>query len=158
MNCQRCGRTLDGTAIFCAGCGSMLTRSPDRPVRSAWEKAVIAVLVGVAFVGSLAWLLAVKGQANDPAIRERERLADLKLSACYAAKGFVERRLKAPSTAKFPNCYDVAVADYSRPDYTMTLAVDAQNSFGAMLRNRYLITVRDEGANWRLVSLQDLSR
>jgi len=57
-----------------------------------------------------------------------------------AAKEAVKRRLKAPSTAKF-----VRVADYGRGRYYME--VDAQNSFGTMLRGHYCVALRGSDPN-----------
>ncbi len=41
--------------------------------------------------------------------------------------------------------------------FTVTGNVDAQNSFGAMLRMRFTCVVRDAGAERRLVSLTGLT-
>lgn len=67
--------------------------------------------------------------------------------------------LKAPSTAKFPSYYEAAV-DSSTPagggvQYVMTAYVDAENSFGAMLRNtfRCRVTVRQGSDIYRAIVL-----
>ncbi len=53
----------------------------------------------------------------------------------------VEERLKAPSTAKFSN---IEVAK-SGSTWVVTGYVDAQNSFGAMIRNRFRVEIKDNG-------------
>lgn len=60
--------------------------------------------------------------------------------ACVVAQRFVRNQLKSPSTAEFPACHTMTI---SRAGNTWTVAsyVDAQNSFGAMLRNRFLAEI-----------------
>lgn len=66
--------------------------------------------------------------------------------AYNACKKFVKDDLKAPSTASF--------ADHSVSQdgstYTVTGQVDAENSFGAKIRNDYTCTVTDTGDSWHL--------
>ena len=50
------------------------------------------------------------------------------------------KKLKAPSTAKFPSFYDNGVAAERLPDgstYRVVGYVDSQNSFGAMIRSQW---------------------
>lgn len=76
--------------------------------------------------------------------------------ACFMAQKFAKDELKAPSTAKFASC--------AAPDTTVTQTeriwnvrsfVDAQNSFGAQLRNRFTAKLIYYPAKdtWTLVSL-----
>ncbi len=70
---------------------------------------------------------------------------------------FVKRGLKAPSTAKFPWMGDsqVIVARSKDQTYTVYGYVDAQNSFGALLRSEYTGVVRQVGEDqWELVNLK----
>lgn len=66
---------------------------------------------------------------------------------------FVEKRLKAPATAEFEN----TATTESGNEWTVEGDVDAENSFGAQIRNHYVCTVAptdSTGSNWRLVDLQ----
>ena len=68
-----------------------------------------------------------------------------------ACRSFVRDHLKAPSTAEFSG---VAVKTSGQPPlFTVTGAVDSQNSFGAMIRSRWSCAVRPDGHNWRLESI-----
>ena len=60
-------------------------------------------------------------------------------AACTAAQQSVTAAFKVPATAKFQNCYDEAV---KAPDgtWTVTVAVDGQNIFGAPQRTRYRVS------------------
>lgn len=57
--------------------------------------------------------------------------------ACAYAHVFVKRQLKAPSTAKFPYCSEATIV-HDGNTWTVLSYVDAQNSFGAMLRSEFI--------------------
>lgn len=63
-------------------------------------------------------------------------------------KSHVLDRLKSPSTAEFGEV-DVST---SGPPYSVRGVVDAQNSFGASLRNSYSCVVTRGSSGWELVS------
>ena len=60
--------------------------------------------------------------------------------AFLAARRAVQERLKAPSTASFPED-TVRITKPSRDIYTVMGKVDSQNSFGAMMRTSYIVWV-----------------
>jgi len=64
--------------------------------------------------------------------------------AAIAAEEFVKDILKAPGTAEF-NSYDPdKVTEIEKNRFKVTGWVDAENSFGAKIRSRYLAVVRYE--------------
>lgn len=68
----------------------------------------------------------------------------------------VKRTLKAPSTATFPYFSDRQVSVTTKPNCVFHVSgfVDAQNSFGAMLRNSYTADIRfNEDGTWSLIGL-----
>jgi len=94
-------------------------------------------------------------------------LADAdKIGAWVMAEDFVRGGLKAPSTARFGSVFG---GDYQRPDdcvsvlgggrYRVVGWVDAQNSFGALIRNNFVCVLRDRGNDmWRCEELIILPR
>jgi len=78
------------------------------------------------------------------------------MDAYYAAKQFVTKSLKAPSTAKFPNPYSGSDcgAFGSNDVYAAWGYVDSQNSFGAMIRSEWKAAVKDKGESWQLLYLR----
>lgn len=82
---------------------------------------------------------------------------DKELNAADICHAYVKERLKAPSTAKFPNSEDsnaVQITGTGDGPYTVAAFVDSQNSFGAMMRDQYTCIVRYIGNhNWQLVDL-----
>lgn len=68
---------------------------------------------------------------------------------------FVKKALKAPSTADFAPRSESSVETISTNTYKITSYVDAQNSFGAKIRNHYEITLKDNGPDkWQLIDLK----
>jgi hypothetical protein len=80
------------------------------------------------------------------------------IAAFVYGNRFVEQRLKAPATAKFPYISDsgVSVRSSGNCTHTVTGYVDAQNSFGALIRSQYNVTVQytNSSSSWRLVSIE----
>jgi hypothetical protein len=76
------------------------------------------------------------------------------------AKVYVMKSLKAPSTADFQNPADFAVQhlkggkDNPKKDlWKVSGYVDAQNSFGAMIRNRFYVELVTHGDKWMPVKI-----
>lgn len=70
---------------------------------------------------------------------------DPRTATIVACEGAVKTILKSPASAKFSDQTSVKNGDA----YTVTGAVDAQNTFGVMIRNRWACTATSEGKNWR---------
>lgn len=68
-----------------------------------------------------------------------------KVAAFVMAKDFVTKRLKAPSTASFGGMFgdyqdpDKCVVKYDDKTWIVTLWVDAENGFGAKIRQHYVV-------------------
>lgn len=96
-------------------------------------------------------------KTESPKSIDKEELAR---QAFIISQDYVKKNLKAPSTAKFP-FLDYTFSDPD-PDNTIIIKsyVDAQNSFGAKLRNDYYVKVRYKGGdwadiqNWELIKLE----
>lgn len=82
-------------------------------------------------------------------------------AACSMAQHFVKKQLKAPATATFAPCQppDTVVTRQERL-WRVRSYVDAQNGFGAMLRNDYTTTLIYYPATdtWTLVDSALLAR
>jgi hypothetical protein len=65
-----------------------------------------------------------------------------KFDALFAAQQFVKRSLKAPATADFAPYRESVIVDLGDHRFEVTSYVDAQNSFGAKLRNHFTCVVR----------------
>ena len=67
--------------------------------------------------------------------------SDRKIDAWVCAQDVVKGKLKSPSTAKFCSYSPDRVADLGNNKYKITGYVDAQNSFGAMIRKNFTVTL-----------------
>jgi hypothetical protein len=68
-------------------------------------------------------------------------------------KLFIETRLSSPSTASFSSLFNSTITSVGIGSYRVTGYVDAQNAFGAKIRNSYTCVVRRDGGDWILESL-----
>jgi hypothetical protein len=59
--------------------------------------------------------------------------------AYYMSREFVERRLKAPATARFPDYTPKFSNLVGHNHFIVTAYVDSQNSFGALIRTPYIV-------------------
>jgi len=79
-----------------------------------------------------------------------------RISAIRHAQRAIRDRLKSPATAEFPSTRDALnhVSLLGNHRYRITSYVDAQNSFGALIRSAYTATVRVDGARYRVESAE----
>lgn len=72
---------------------------------------------------------------------------------------FVERELRAPSTAEFPSIHrgdGVSSSALGNCEFLVRAYVDAQNTFGANIRTRYAIQIKrlPQSDSWQLISMK----
>ncbi len=80
----------------------------------------------------------------------------IRARAIRSADDFVTAKLKAPSTAKFPDeSEDKVYTDKTKANvYYVKGYVDSQNSFGAMLREKYICEVKNDNGHWVEIETQ----
>lgn len=84
--------------------------------------------------------------------------SDQSTMAVVQCQNYVKDRLRSPSTADFP-WLDHAVVPRGNETYMVKSYVDAQNGFGATVRNDYICEIRYTGGeaadqgNWSLIDL-----
>lgn len=91
---------------------------------------------------------------------ENQRYSD-EIDVRVYSKIFVEKMLKAPSTAKWPNNLDFKVGQ-KRNKKGKTLKdvwwaeghVDAQNSFGAMIRQNWHVDLKKVNDSWVMIDVR----
>lgn len=100
-------------------------------------------------------VLAGCGEGKTPAERAQAN-CNSRVDASLMAEHFVEQRLKSPSTAKFGPYRDMTIAPTGEQcEFLVSSYVDAQNSFGAMMRTNFTAVVRykPDTNKWQMVSL-----
>lgn len=149
--CGECGREVSNQALACPGCGAPIKPAVVVPPK---EKTGCGTMV----IGGIAGLIVLSAIIN--AIDETTTTTDKPKGdpnegvAAYACQTFVKERLKAPKTADFPWRYDVSRDSTDQNKYTIVSYVDAQNSFGALIRTHYSCVVRAGGTSMRLIDLK----
>ena len=178
--CPSCGDDVSSGAAVDRG-GTPDTHSePDspgiaKPARKAgWISFILVVVFGVYLFFSPASERSAPpaggsatggrvgggGQNASPKPPGRVARAPGKAEAWVMAKQFVKDRLKSPGTAVFGG----VLGDYQSPEEVVTdlgsgrfrirAWVDAQNAFGAKIRNHFLCELEHAGDDrWRLLSL-----
>lgn len=128
----------------------MKTSNPPRPPGhlAGWE-----VLCGLAIGVGVIWYM-----ASDSTPSARPTPEPDPYMAFIQCQAFVKNRLKAPATAQFPS-QPLSAIDTGANTYIVTATVDAQNGFGALLRNNWLCKTQYTGghpadpSSWALQSL-----
>jgi hypothetical protein len=163
--CPECGGKVSSAATACPACGHPLGKS----FLEKQEAGCLRVIAFFTVVGIALWLLVPthhdsnalpgSGSTGAPEAQSSPKPEHDKIGAWVMAKQFVVQRLKAPSTADFGSVF----GDYQDPEACATYLgdakyrcvgwVDAQNSFGAKLRNPFTVEVEYTGSgNWRCIS------
>lgn len=120
--------------------------------------AVILVVGVVAFTFMVAPLFGYVA-SNGTSVFARTAASVDDFDACYMAQKFMRDALKAPSTATFAPCRaPESVVTQTNRIWHVRSWVDAQNGFGAMLRNHFTADLIYYPATdtWTLVNLTTL--
>lgn len=142
--CPRCTGPNHNNARICEYCGKPF--APPAPRKKQDWGAILLVVVVVGLCLGFAFLF--NKNDDEPSVTTSQ-------SAWYACRQFVEERLKAPKTADFETYKEYKVTHIDYDEWKVTMTVDAENSFGAMIRSEFECQVRDEGDNWRLISIDE---
>ena len=172
QTCFQCSGLFDDSARFCPGCGfpapPQEVSSVEEPLVEIEEPEEIEVspqpteslslthpnsLIG-AFVVFAVMVTVGLGMSGSKSSGGRTSYDDGKTWAITMAQAFVKERLKSPASASFPWSYDeYRVAKGIGSEWTVSGYVDAVNGFNANLRTRWSLRMRDEGDDWRLLSI-----
>ena len=100
------------------------------------KNAAKGCLVVIAIIALIIWIIYPKGEKAE------------RLDAFVWAQTFVSRELKSPSTAQYPVQKDAAITKLDDGKYKIESFVDAQNSFGAMLRKSFVVIMHKSNDKW----------
>ena len=144
ISCKECGKPISSNAKSCPHCGIK-----NKPLIGCGTLSVIGFLVFFIFT-----LMNSKSTNTDNSTNWKTE--DNTTMAYIMMQDFVEKTLKSPSTAKFPSSYDgPKIFKLKKHQYQIESWVDAQNSFGAMIRTKFTcIVMQVDKDHWRLVSLK----
>jgi hypothetical protein len=105
-------------------------------------------------VGAIVLVVYTCGRSSGD-IEENEVYTPDRIDAFVMAKQLMESRLKAPRTAEFASISDSNIRNLGGNEWEVSSYVDSQNSFGAMIRTRFTITmtVNIETKYWQATKL-----
>jgi len=154
--CPACSKQVSEAAVSCPHCGhpfltASFTKEPspaktDHTFRNIGCGVIVLLLVG----------LCISSDRDIAEQQTRERLEGSVEGAAIACQTFVKQQLKAPATAKFPNPYTPGThVMHALPNgvFQISSHVDAQNSFGALIRNTWDCEVRLVAGSYRLTAV-----
>lgn len=144
IKCIDCGQDISDSSKICPNCGCPTSKSikaeKDRKTQEAWnnmspkEKKIGTIVTIVIFAVIAIFLYkACSGSVGSNYNTET--------NAKICAEKAVEDRLKAPSTADFCSYSQMTATNLGGDKWKVTGYVDAQNSFGAMVRQYWTVTL-----------------
>lgn len=122
----------------------------------------IAILAAI-LLAIWGWFFGVYRSEESVAARVQERAeqraeteCNSKTSAFLISQQFVEDRLKSPSSADYASMSQSKVENLGQCKFLVSSYVDASNSYGAMMRTRYLAIVEyiPSADRWKLHSIE----
>jgi hypothetical protein len=132
------------------------TKNPDFLTIS-----LVSILV---LLSCIAVVLLIINKFSDPEVVTETATKTVEQETCYESRCLVEaavlcemlveRSLVAPSTAKFPANGTRDTKSAGNGIYITNSYVDAQNSFGAMIRNNYYCKLQFANNDWTVIDLQ----
>jgi uncharacterized OB-fold protein len=159
--CSNCGKPIKKDFSICPYCRSEIKKEKEefynpetatevqkpKVDNSNKGKSIAVVITVLLVVGIIIGFVSCCngcGTSSTPTT-ESEQSKEIKAFVC--SQTAVEKQLKSPSTAKFPYYSDdgVSVTKLATDKYRVSAYVDSQNSFGAMVRATYTVTITFTG-------------
>ncbi len=168
IGCNKCNKILTKGANSCPICGDKILGkteaekiSPDQVgVKKAgvletiltFSVAIIISLIIIMFFGTSNSNISSNISMGSTIIVNKDSYGHDETWARAEVHSIVSSHLKAPSTAKFP-WPDEEKVSRSGDTWTVSGWVDAQNSFGAMIRSNYVVKITSTSENtYKIVS------
>ena len=144
LPCPKCGGDVEVPSDSCPHCGEDFSSLiADAKVNA------IGGFVGLVFVVLVTvWWIGESDDSNESDESDSPREIDWTFHAIIQCESEVKRQLKAPSTAKFVK-REQEVYKMGESKWGVVGAVDAQNSFGAIVRSEFACQLsRGESGQW----------
>ena len=140
--CKECKKEISSKANNCPNCGAPVNQI-SKAISGCFIKlfVIIILIIAIFYWVSTIPLDSVPNSYSSPSTNSNWKTQDNSYSAYLMMQEFVKKRLKSPSTAKFPNFYlnTDHIKKISNQTYQITSYVDSQNTFGAMIRTKFLV-------------------
>lgn len=147
--CRSCQKHIPNKAKKCPYCGDNQREWINRhPLQSC--------LLVIIFIISLSFILTSIDSNNSSTSDNTSKTApstdEYKYAAISCAEERVKQVLKSPATADFPKTSEWTISQIDPVNYRLSSYVDAQNSFGALIRTAFSCDVKVTDPNEFLCS------
>jgi fucose permease len=154
IECPECSKMISDKADMCPHCGYPVKKAEkEEKKKVANEQANKACMIFILMAILLFFVALIVQIANPPSPTKNE---PNDVDAFVMSQSFVEQRLIAPTTAKFPyigDAYEVTKLD--SVTWLVDSYVDSQNGFGAFIRTRYVAKLMYMGNDrWKLLNIK----
>ena len=147
--CKECGAEISTKDESCPKCGA---KRPKPTSLSTWI--IGGFLALVIFQCTMREERTASEQASmSPTQKQAQLDESVRSDAKWMCKEFVEKTLKAPSTAEFQSYNNFSASGTGEGPFQVSGYVDAENSFGAKIRTQFICELRRTGDNWQLENL-----
>jgi hypothetical protein len=166
-SCPYCRKPVEEGDTVCTNCWKQLPKPGERIPGKAWYGTIgplgwvaIFFFVLLAIFGSMLINQNIENarrRASAPPTITPSPRPDVgtDIGAFVICKQFVTETLTSPSSAEFQSMVDAQVIKYKPNRWEVTAWVEADNSFGASIRDLFTCRVEYQGAgNWTLIDLQ----
>jgi hypothetical protein len=163
--------TVQSGFVYCGACGGLFVKNAKscpicgKPrVKGINQKQVVGLVVICLMMGLLVLWCSSGSLTTTPQQKDQkaQSYCENRRTAYYMSQEFVKMSLKAPSSAEFPRMEDSEVSVNYLGDCTHDVRayVDAQNSFGAKIRNRYYVKLKNQKGTetWESLNVQIIGR
>ena len=156
INCPECKNKISNTALSCPKCGAPvdLKKIQKTQQNSQLTPGCAWVLFGSITLVIIYFISTFSNMKNDPESLE----GNIKLNCAVLAENAIKNELKSPSTAEFS--YNGSYKDYVQltslidSTYEVSGFCDAENSFGAKLREEFVVKIKKENGQLTIIDMQ----
>ncbi len=132
--CPHCKEDIKTGATKCPHCQSVINNNKNSSV-------LMALFIIFLFV----WIFISFSKEDKPKIETKKVYDNIEI--CIESRNKVKYYLKSPSTAEFPDCGSFIILNPEENKFIVNSYVDSQNSFSAMIRSRWIMTLHIDQNN-----------